>query len=125
MIPTKKSLSTQFAVFHFKHKRTAQEQLRFIPLCAGCGEIIFNIDEANLSVVTGSPGGLRRVKGAGTQNDEFEIYREPGTGVLLCWNCDQKHGKLPWQYARSIFRGLDEPMRGPKPVRILPSGESR
>jgi hypothetical protein len=121
MIPTKKSLSTQFAVFYFKSKRTDRERLCFLPLCAGCGKIIFNIDEANLSVVTGSPGGLRR---AGTQNDEFEIYREPGKGVLLCWDCDQKHGKLPWQYARSIFRGLDEPMRGPK-LRVLASEESR
>jgi hypothetical protein len=116
MIPIKKSLSAQFAVFYFKHKRTDHEQLRFIPLCAGCKKVIFDIDEANLSVVTGSPGGLRCVKGAGPQNDEFEIYREPGTGVLLCWDCDEKYGKLPWQYARSIFRGLDEPMRGPKPT---------
>jgi hypothetical protein len=66
MIRTKKSLPAQFAVFYFKSKRTGQEQLRFLPLCAHCGKIIFNIDEANLSVVTGSPGGLRRVKDAGT-----------------------------------------------------------
>jgi hypothetical protein len=54
MIPTKKSLSAQFAVFYFKHKRTDHEQLRFIPLCAGCKKVIFDIDEANLSVVTGA-----------------------------------------------------------------------
>ncbi len=116
MIGTKKSLPAQFVAVYFKSKRTDHELLRFLPLCAGCEKVIFNIDEANLSVVTGSPGGLRHVKGAGTHDDEFEIYREPGKGVLLCWECDEKYGKLPWQYARSIFRGLDEPMRGPKPT---------
>jgi hypothetical protein len=125
MIRTKKSLPAQFVAVYFKSKRSDHEQLRFLPLCARCGKIIFNIDEANLSVVTGSPGGLRRVKDAGTQNDEFEIYREPGTGVLLCWDCDEKYGKLPWQYARATFRGLDEPMRGPKPFHVGASGESR
>jgi hypothetical protein len=125
MIRTKKSLPPQFAVFYFKSKKSGKEQLHFVPLCAGCKKVIFDIDEANLSVVTGSPGGLRRVKGTGTQNDEFEIYREPGTGVLLCWSCDEKYGKLPWQYARATFRGLDEPMRGPKPFHVGASGESR
>ncbi len=125
MTPAKKMLPPQFAVFYFKSKKSGQEQLRFVPLCAGCKKVIFDIDQANLSVVTGSPGGLRRVKGAGTQHDEFEIYREPGKGVLLCWSCDEKYGKLPWQFARSIFRGLDERMRGPKPVRVSASGESR
>ena len=124
MIPTKKSLSPQFVAFYFKSKRTGHEQLRFIPVCAGCEKILYDIDEANLSLVGGSPGGLRRVKRAAAA-DQFEVYREPGKGVLLCWDCDQKYGKLPWQYARSIFRGLDEPMRGPKTVSVLASEGSR
>jgi len=122
---TKKSFPAQFVAVYFKPKKSGKAQLRFLPLCAGCDEIIFDIDKANLSVVSGSPGGLRRVKGSVTESEEFEIYREPRKGVLLSWSCDEKYGKLPWQYARSIFRGLDESMRGPKPVHVVPSGESR
>jgi hypothetical protein len=45
MIPAKKSLSPQFAVFYFKSKKSGQEQLRFVPLCAGCKKVIFDQPE--------------------------------------------------------------------------------
>lgn len=93
-----------------RSKKTRRDQLRFFPRCCDCGKILLDISEANIAVVDGGLGKLKRI---GTHGD-FEISRHSGRAVVLCWNCDKKVNRIPWQNALGTFRGLDEAQRFPE-----------
>jgi hypothetical protein len=103
-----------FVAVYFKSKKTAREQLRFVPRCSDCGTILFDVAKANLAVVEGSPSRLKRI---GT-HEGAEVFRQVGRACrafLFCWKCDSKQGgNVPWLNALSTFRGLDEPQRFPE-----------
>lgn len=93
-----------------KSKTTGRDQMRFFPRCCDCGKILFNISEANLAVVDGRKYKLKRL---GTYGD-LEISSQTGRAVVLCWKCDKKVNRIPWQNALGTFRALDEPQRFPE-----------
>ena len=108
----------EFVAVYFKSKKTAREELRFVPRCSDCGTILFDIAKANLAVVEGSPSRLKRI---GT-HEGAEVFRQVGRpcrASLFCWKCDSKQrGKVPWLNAVSTFRGLDEPQRFPETILV-------
>jgi hypothetical protein len=109
MIPSQEAIPAQFVAVLCKSKRTGRDELRFLMQCSDCTKIIFNIEEANIAVVSGSGSG--KLKRIGTRNG-IEMSRIEGKAVLLCWDCDRKSGgNVPWQNALATFRGLDEPQR--------------
>jgi hypothetical protein len=92
-----------------------REQLKFLPVCAGCGEVIFNVAEANVAVID-NDGTLGRPRREGDAT-----FREVGSASIFCWGCDRERNHVPWQNALGTFRGIDEPQRYPEPVRkVMP-----
>src|SRR5258708_4856275 len=104
--------STEFVPAFNKTKSSGREELRFMPKCSECGEVVLNVAEANLAVIEGAP---RRLKRIGTHNGT-KLFQDAGWAVLLCWICDraQERNHVPWQNALATFRGLDEPQRYPE-----------
>ena len=108
MTTPQKSRITEFVAFYVKSKGR-REQLRFLPKCAGCRRVIFDVAQANVAVID-NDGTLGRPKCEGDAT-----FREIGSARLFCWKCDSKQrGKVPWLNAVSTFRGLDEPQRYPE-----------
>lgn len=114
-MPTPKGLNpVEIVPIIIKSKKTGRDQLRFFPRCCDCGKILLNIAEANLAVVD---GGKHKLKRLGIRGD-LEISRQSGHAVVLCWDCDKKVNRIPWQNALGTFRGVDEPQRFPEPARV-------
>jgi hypothetical protein len=111
MTTPQKSHLTEFVAFYVK-SRGRREQLRFLPKCAECGKVLFDVAQANIAVIDddGTLGRPKREGGA--------TFREIGSARLFCWGCDREQsGAVPWLNALSTFRGLDEPQRFPEPIR--------
>jgi hypothetical protein len=86
-------------------EQNGKDELRFVPSCAGCGELIHDLTEANVAVVGGSSA---RPKPAGTYRGA-KLFRLDGIANVFCWECDSKtHGNLPWVNAAAVFRNHDD-----------------
>jgi hypothetical protein len=109
MTMPQKSHLTELVAFFVKSKGR-REELRFLPKCAGCRKVIFDVAQANVAVID-NVGALGRPRSVGDA-----IFCEVGSARLFCWDCDREQPthNIPWLNALSIFRGLDEPQRFPE-----------
>jgi hypothetical protein len=110
MTTPQKSRLTEFVAFYVKSKGR-REELRFLPKCAGCGKVIFDVAQANIVVTDNNGGSLGRPRREGNA-----ILREIGPAALYCWDCDREsdEARVPWANALGTFRALDEPQRHPE-----------
>jgi hypothetical protein len=89
----------------FLKRRNGRDELRFVPVCYGCGEPVLDVTEANVAVVGGTgarPESVGTYKGA-------KVSRLYGRAFVFCWPCDRKAGhNVPWTAAAFTFRDRDD-----------------
>ena len=81
-----------------------REELLFLPKCAGCGKIIFDVTRANVAVTD-------RGASLGSPKQDGDVtFREVGPANTYCWACDSflDGPRVPWLNAAYVFRGLGE-----------------
>jgi hypothetical protein len=88
-------------------ERRGVDEMRFAPLCAGCGKIILNLPEANIAVVRHRYSGMTPT---GVHNGA-KVSRLGGFAQVFCWECDgkQEANNIPWVNAANVFRDHDDP----------------
>jgi hypothetical protein len=85
-------------------ERNGRDELRFVPTCSGCGELVLDFTEANVAVVDGTGA----TKPTGTYKGA-KVTRIEGRPHVFCWPCDSKHGgNVPWVNAALVFRDRDD-----------------
>jgi hypothetical protein len=95
----------------FLKKRSGRDEIRFVPVCAGCGELIIDITKANVAVVGGTAA---RPQPVGTHKGAT-VSRLDGRAFVFCWDCDrvQSGNNVPWDAAALIFRNRDDAAQQP------------
>jgi hypothetical protein len=90
--------------------RNGKDEIRFVPTCAGCGELILDPTTANIAIVT-EPGS-RKLKLTKTDIRHFgaRVSRFEGRASVFCWPCDAEQGNnVPWGNAAEFFRDRNDP----------------
>ena len=86
-------------------ERNGRDELRFVPTCSGCGELVLDVTEANVAVVGGN-GSCLDLEGT---HKGAKVIRIDGRPHVFCWPCDSKHGgNVPWVNAALVFRDRDD-----------------
>jgi hypothetical protein len=87
-------------------ERGGRDEIRFVPLCAGCDKLVLDLTQANVAVVGHrydgmTPAGIHR--GA-------KVSRLGGFAQVFCWECDgkEKTNNVPWSNAALTFRDCDD-----------------
>jgi hypothetical protein len=91
--------------------RNGRDEIRFVPTCAGCGEIILDPTTANVAVTRSAtkPGGWKQTP-IGTHFGA-RVSRIEGSAFVYCWTCDAKQetNNVPWGNAAEFFRDRNDP----------------
>ena len=91
-------------------RRPGSEGIGFRPLCAICGEVIIDLEAANVITIDDPDAPSEPLNSLGNV-DGVEVLELPGVAVAVHFECDRSEFK-PWTRASRVFR-LDQRSLGP------------
>jgi hypothetical protein len=96
------------------------DELRFVPRCHGCGELLFDVTHANVAVLrSGTEHPLKKI---GTYRRATVSIFDGANAVIFCWECDRKQeaNNVPWENAALVLRDRNDAAQ----ARAVPSFRS-
>jgi hypothetical protein len=88
-------------------ERNGKDEMRFLPTCAGCGELILDPTTANVAVVTGTGSG--KLTKTNARHLGARVSRIDGRASVFWWPCDEQQGNnIPWGNAALTFRDCND-----------------
>ena len=84
------------------------DELRFVPRCHGCGELLFDVTHANVAVLrSGTEHPLKKI---GTYRRATVSIFDGANAVIFCWECDRKQeaNNVPWENAALVLRDRND-----------------
>jgi hypothetical protein len=88
-------------------ERDGTDELRFVPRCHGCGELLFDVTHANVAVLRGD-NDEHPLKKIGTYCRATVSIFEGANAAIFCWECDRKMNNVPWENAALVLRDRND-----------------
>jgi uncharacterized UBP type Zn finger protein len=88
-------------------ERGGRDEMRVVPLCARCGELVLDVTQANIAVSGHRYDGMTPAgKYLGAKVSRLNGYAE-----IFCWACDRKEAanNVPWSNLAETLRNHDDP----------------